>query len=71
MLSDPTTDKFSVWKYNINGGPLTVSTMPTKVADHLSPPNGNTFADMDRGEEAILENTHLRTSRVMFTKQRR
>ena len=28
--------------------------MPTKVADHLSPPNGNTFADMDRGPDGKI-----------------
>jgi hypothetical protein len=53
-LTDSTTDKFSVWKYQINGGPLTWSTMPTKVADHLSPPNGNTFTDMDRGPDGKI-----------------
>jgi hypothetical protein len=50
-LSDNTADKYSVWKYNIGGGPLTVSTMPTKVVDHLSASAGNTFADMDRGAD--------------------
>src|SRR4051794_26078483 len=49
--SDSTTDKFSVWKYDIGGGPLTWSTMPTKVVDHLAPTGGNTFTDMDRGAD--------------------
>jgi hypothetical protein len=54
-LTDSTTDKFSVWKYNIGGGTLPGTTdMPTKVASGVSASTGNTFADMDRGADGKI-----------------
>jgi hypothetical protein len=48
-LGQSTTDKYSVWKYTVNGGPTPLNTMPTKVTTGITPTP--LFGDMDRGAD--------------------